>query len=308
MGGRAEELGCKGRAVGVCSWSSRGPGRTGPPEPPRVTDLGQSRPYSGALRTPGSAPPPTPGLRGPASAPQGEDIPARPPRGGLPAPPAATARRGGPGPGAPVPAAGGRGRWRGRAGRRSAPPAARRRCEAPAGLEVGAGRVAQSRDPPGHRGSTGGTETRGWRVERRGAGGGLLPMKRRRMNKLYIGNLSPAATAEDLKQLFGERKLPLAGQVLLKSGYAFVDYPDQNWAIRAIETLSGEPGAAAPPHPTPPASPPNPPSLHRGSPIPPTPLPGHPHRSPPRPGSFPRPPQLFPTFGVFFADFFLRFY
>uniref|UniRef100_A0A8C4XP51 RRM domain-containing protein n=1 Tax=Falco tinnunculus TaxID=100819 RepID=A0A8C4XP51_FALTI len=60
------------------------------------------------------------------------------------------------------------------------------------------------------------------------------------MNKLYIGNLSPAATAEDLKQLFGERKLPLAGQVLLKSGYAFVDYPDQNWAIRAIETLSGE--------------------------------------------------------------------
>ncbi|XP_042651739.1 insulin-like growth factor 2 mRNA-binding protein 2 isoform X4 [Tyto alba] len=65
-------------------------------------------------------------------------------------------------------------------------------------------------------------------------------MKRRRMNKLYIGNLSPAVTADDLKQLFGERKLPLAGQVLLKSGYAFVDYPDQNWAIRAIETLSGK--------------------------------------------------------------------
>ncbi|XP_048811349.1 insulin-like growth factor 2 mRNA-binding protein 2 isoform X1 [Tympanuchus pallidicinctus] len=65
-------------------------------------------------------------------------------------------------------------------------------------------------------------------------------MKRRRMNKLYIGNLSPAATADDLRQLFGDRKLPLAGQVLLKSGYAFVDYPDQNWAIRAIETLSGK--------------------------------------------------------------------
>ncbi|XP_021249551.1 insulin-like growth factor 2 mRNA-binding protein 2 isoform X1 [Numida meleagris] len=65
-------------------------------------------------------------------------------------------------------------------------------------------------------------------------------MKRRRMNKLYIGNLSPAATADDLRQLFGDRKLPLTGQVLLKSGYAFVDYPDQNWAIRAIETLSGK--------------------------------------------------------------------
>ncbi|XP_049631820.1 insulin-like growth factor 2 mRNA-binding protein 2 isoform X5 [Suncus etruscus] len=60
------------------------------------------------------------------------------------------------------------------------------------------------------------------------------------MNQLYIGNLSPAVTADDLRRLFGDRKLPLAGQVLLKSGYAFVDYPDQNWAIRAIETLSGK--------------------------------------------------------------------
>ncbi|KAL4828718.1 hypothetical protein H8958_015882 [Nasalis larvatus] len=60
------------------------------------------------------------------------------------------------------------------------------------------------------------------------------------MNKLYIGNLSPAVTADDLRQLFGDRMLPLAGQVLLKSGYACVDYPDQNWAIRAIETLSGK--------------------------------------------------------------------
>ena len=47
----------------------------------------------------------------------------------------------------------------------------------------------------------------------------------------------PAITANDLRQLFG---LPLAGQVLLKSDYTFVDYPDQNWAIRTIETLSGK--------------------------------------------------------------------
>ncbi|XP_029462340.1 insulin-like growth factor 2 mRNA-binding protein 2 isoform X2 [Rhinatrema bivittatum] len=65
-------------------------------------------------------------------------------------------------------------------------------------------------------------------------------MKKLIMNKLYIGNLSPSVTADELKQLFGDRKLPVAGQVLLKSGYAFVDYPDQNWAIRAIETLSGK--------------------------------------------------------------------
>ena len=62
------------------------------------------------------------------------------------------------------------------------------------------------------------------------------------MNKLYVGNLSPSVTVEDLKQLFCERKLPVADQILLKSGYAFVDFPDQNWAIKAIETLSGEYG------------------------------------------------------------------
>lgn len=60
------------------------------------------------------------------------------------------------------------------------------------------------------------------------------------MSKLYVGNLSPSVTVEDLKQLFGERKLPVADEVLLKSGYAFVDFPDQNWAIKAIETLSGK--------------------------------------------------------------------
>lgn len=60
------------------------------------------------------------------------------------------------------------------------------------------------------------------------------------MTKLYVGNLSPSVTVEDLKELFGERKLPVAEQVLLKSGYAFVDFPDQNSAIKAIETLSGK--------------------------------------------------------------------
>nr|XP_046219915.1 insulin-like growth factor 2 mRNA-binding protein 2a [Oncorhynchus gorbuscha] len=60
------------------------------------------------------------------------------------------------------------------------------------------------------------------------------------MNKLYVGNLSPLVTVEDLKELFGEKKLPGAEQVLLKSGYAFVDFPDQNGAIKAIETLSGK--------------------------------------------------------------------
>uniref|UniRef100_A0A673CM13 Insulin-like growth factor 2 mRNA binding protein 2a n=1 Tax=Sphaeramia orbicularis TaxID=375764 RepID=A0A673CM13_9TELE len=62
------------------------------------------------------------------------------------------------------------------------------------------------------------------------------------MNKLYIGNLSPSVTVEDLKQLFREKKLPVPEQILVKSGYAFVDFPDQNSAIKAIETLSGKCG------------------------------------------------------------------
>lgn len=60
------------------------------------------------------------------------------------------------------------------------------------------------------------------------------------MNKLYIGNLSPSVTVEDLYQLFREKTLPVPEQVLLKSGYAFVDFPDQNSAIKAIEILSGK--------------------------------------------------------------------
>lgn len=113
------------------------------------------------------------------------------------------------------------------------------------------------------------------------------------MNQLYIGNLSPAATAQDLRQLFGERQLPLPGQVLLKSGYAFVDYPDQNWAIRAIETLSGER-----PPPAPPASPPRPP--HRP---PRRPLPGHlpvPPSLPPFPPSLPPPAPALPDLASIF--------
>lgn len=64
------------------------------------------------------------------------------------------------------------------------------------------------------------------------------------MNKLYVGNLSPSVTVEDLKQCFGENHLPMPDQVLLKPGYAFVDFPDQNAAIQAIESLSGECGSA----------------------------------------------------------------
>ncbi|XP_042188188.1 insulin-like growth factor 2 mRNA-binding protein 3 isoform X2 [Callorhinchus milii] len=60
------------------------------------------------------------------------------------------------------------------------------------------------------------------------------------MNKLYIGNLSENVTTVDLESLFKEWKIPFTGQFLVKTGYAFVDCPDDNWAMKAIDTLSGK--------------------------------------------------------------------
>uniref|UniRef100_A0A8C5PAE4 Insulin like growth factor 2 mRNA binding protein 3 n=1 Tax=Leptobrachium leishanense TaxID=445787 RepID=A0A8C5PAE4_9ANUR len=60
------------------------------------------------------------------------------------------------------------------------------------------------------------------------------------MNKLYIGNLSENVSPPDLESLFKESKIPFTGQFLVKTGYAFVDCPDENWAMKAIDTLSGK--------------------------------------------------------------------
>ncbi|XP_064255847.1 insulin-like growth factor 2 mRNA-binding protein 1 [Passer domesticus] len=60
------------------------------------------------------------------------------------------------------------------------------------------------------------------------------------MNKLYIGNLPEGVTAAELERLFAEQRISLSGPFLLKSGYAFVDCPDEQWAMKAIETFSGK--------------------------------------------------------------------
>ncbi|XP_008283946.1 insulin-like growth factor 2 mRNA-binding protein 1 [Stegastes partitus] len=60
------------------------------------------------------------------------------------------------------------------------------------------------------------------------------------MHKLYIGNLGDSVTAEDLGKTFDDHKIPYSGQFLMKTGYAFVDCPDDSWAMKAIETLSGK--------------------------------------------------------------------
>ncbi|MBN3280932.1 IF2B1 protein, partial [Polyodon spathula] len=60
------------------------------------------------------------------------------------------------------------------------------------------------------------------------------------MNKLYIGNLSESVTPEDLEKVFHDSKISFTGQFLVKTGYAFVDCPDEQWAMKAIEAFSGK--------------------------------------------------------------------
>uniref|UniRef100_A0A672FHG9 Insulin-like growth factor 2 mRNA binding protein 1 n=1 Tax=Salarias fasciatus TaxID=181472 RepID=A0A672FHG9_SALFA len=60
------------------------------------------------------------------------------------------------------------------------------------------------------------------------------------MHKLYIGNLGDSVTAEDLGKTFDDHKIPYSGQFLMKTGYAFVDCPDDQWAMKAIEVISGK--------------------------------------------------------------------
>lgn len=60
------------------------------------------------------------------------------------------------------------------------------------------------------------------------------------MNKLYIGNVSEQTSALDLETIFEQWKIPFSAPFLVKSGYAFVDCPDEKIAMKAIDTLSGE--------------------------------------------------------------------
>uniref|UniRef100_A0A8C3AH84 Insulin-like growth factor 2 mRNA binding protein 3 n=1 Tax=Cyclopterus lumpus TaxID=8103 RepID=A0A8C3AH84_CYCLU len=60
------------------------------------------------------------------------------------------------------------------------------------------------------------------------------------MNKLYIGNVSAEASEEDLETIFVQWKIPHNSPFLVKTGYAFVDCPDEKAAMKAIDVLSGK--------------------------------------------------------------------
>ncbi|XP_074543039.1 insulin-like growth factor 2 mRNA-binding protein 3 isoform X2 [Halichoeres trimaculatus] len=60
------------------------------------------------------------------------------------------------------------------------------------------------------------------------------------MNKLYIGNVSAEASEEDFETIFEQWKIPHSGPFLVKTGYAFVDCPDEKSAMMAIDIISGK--------------------------------------------------------------------
>lgn len=68
----------------------------------------------------------------------------------------------------------------------------------------------------------------------------IVPFSAQNMNKLYIGNVSAEASEEDFETIFEQWKIPHSGPFLVKTGYAFVDCPDEKAAMKAIDVLSGE--------------------------------------------------------------------
>ncbi|XP_010841453.1 PREDICTED: insulin-like growth factor 2 mRNA-binding protein 1 [Bison bison bison] len=56
-------------------------------------------------------------------------------------------------------------------------------------------------------------------------------------SRLGLGGSPPAPVRS---KVFAEHKISYSGQFLVKSGYAFVDCPDEHWAMKAIETFSGK--------------------------------------------------------------------
>lgn len=59
------------------------------------------------------------------------------------------------------------------------------------------------------------------------------------MNKLYIGNLPAEVEAAAVHRLLLDQKLPATRVAIKRGGYAFVDFPDQSSADKAVDQLRG---------------------------------------------------------------------
>ena len=58
--------------------------------------------------------------------------------------------------------------------------------------------------------------------------------------KIYVGSMPPDLDEEGLKSLLSENSLPLPETVLVKRGYAFLEFTDQNKADETISTVDGK--------------------------------------------------------------------
>lgn len=58
------------------------------------------------------------------------------------------------------------------------------------------------------------------------------------MFRVYCGNLSPAVNEGTLRDLFEEHDIEVAGNILVKRNYAFVDCADQVNVDKAIDKLN----------------------------------------------------------------------
>ena len=59
------------------------------------------------------------------------------------------------------------------------------------------------------------------------------------MSKLYVGNLPPETSDGTLRKFLLEHNLSCTSVMVKRGGYAFVDFPDQSSADKAIDKLNG---------------------------------------------------------------------
>ena len=59
------------------------------------------------------------------------------------------------------------------------------------------------------------------------------------MHRAYVGNLDSGVSDSTLDSLLRERGLS-PDNIIIKRGYAFVDFPDQNSLDKAIDSLHGK--------------------------------------------------------------------
>lgn len=67
-----------------------------------------------------------------------------------------------------------------------------------------------------------------------------LETKEVNLVKIYVGSLPPDLEEDGLRFLLNEKDLPMPESVLVKRGYAFLEFTDQDKADETISGIDGE--------------------------------------------------------------------